>query len=353
MTIAILGATGTTGRQIARILDKKSADLILCGRDQARLHSLVQELSKPCLTSLVDANDSDALTRIARDSKVIVNCIGPFTLMGRPVVEAAIASGCDYLDICGEQGFIKTIIEDFGDKAKQACSTLIPACAFEYALGDTAAALIADTLGDLDELQVVYEFEDISVSPGTRKSVICALEAKAYQLVDNNLYPIEKGQVESMTNSSKKRGSRFPFPGGEVFMVPLHSKAKTIRTYLTSSMPGMLLRMASKTGPALASLFKAVLLPLIDMTGSNPNESMQEKTSFIITITGITGNTSTMLRIQGKNPYALTAAIAAETALALHLNGSALKGVISPSMAFGPQKIKSISENLGVAWVTN
>lgn len=83
--IAILGATGTIGSVLARRLVRHGQQVLLVGRDEAKLRSLSEELGQPFVT--VDLTSSEPLEgalRAAADAggefHGIVNCIGSLLL---------------------------------------------------------------------------------------------------------------------------------------------------------------------------------------------------------------------------------------------------------------------------------
>ncbi|MCA9803630.1 MAG: SDR family NAD(P)-dependent oxidoreductase [Cyanobacteria bacterium HKST-UBA02] len=349
--IAILGATGTTGRQIASRLSEDGADILLCGRDRTRLEDLAASLPRSADTFPVDAREPEDLDELAGDVAVLVNCAGPFSLLGRPVVEAAVKNRIHYLDITGEQAFIRQVVETRVEP--ESGTILVPACAFEYALADAASMLVEKQLGGLDIIEVVYKFDSIHTSIGTRKSVICALGAPALQLVEKRLTPITGGRVEPWENLS-----RFPFPGGEVFLIPLHSEVRTIGTYLTGKQPSWCIALVSRLAPAVASMLRESLFKLIESKSQNPSRTSQEQTGFAIDITGHRQERTARMRIEGINPYGLTAAIAARTAMMLAGEASTgsggatgdRAGALSPAMIGGPEAIKAVTEQMGTTW---
>ena len=83
--IAVLGATGFTGRLIAHDLAKQDVLLILAARNAGKLQALAKEVAA-AETMVVDVRDAAALDALAQRAQVVINCVGPFVDYGEPVV---------------------------------------------------------------------------------------------------------------------------------------------------------------------------------------------------------------------------------------------------------------------------
>lgn len=362
--ITLIGPTGSTGRLVAKRLVDLGVPFRLAGRNAAKLGEIAAELGVAELEQLqVDVTRAEQVAAAVSGTSVLINCAGPFTDIGLLVLKACADNGVDYLDTTGEQDFVRRAVEDFSETARVNGCALVPSCAFEYAFGDAAAALLSEHLGGLDEFEVTYMFDGISTSRGTRKSVLRALGSQAFQLVDGKLSKLKPGHVEAFKIENKSgKGtetlSRFPFPGGEVCLVPLHTKVRNVKTNLASPTPAPILSIMSQIGPMVAhSPLRNLLDGFIDMTSSELTNP--EKTTFRILCTGKRDDQSSgkreeqsaKLEISGNDPYGLTAVIAAAMAKVLHERTDKKPvGTVSASMIKGAQFIKEITEANGVVW---
>src|SRR5690606_10414604 len=97
LDILLYGATGFTGRLIARQLDKRGVNFAVAGRNRDKVEKLSQSLKSnpPALTASVD--NPTSLEVIFRRAKVVISAAGPFVDVGHPVVAAAVAAGAHYL----------------------------------------------------------------------------------------------------------------------------------------------------------------------------------------------------------------------------------------------------------------
>ncbi|KAL9427255.1 hypothetical protein AB3S75_029447 [Citrus x aurantiifolia] len=116
--VIILGASGFTGKYVVRealkLFNFPSSpikSLALAGRNPTKVKQALQwaspshSLSIPILTA--DTTDPPSLHRLCSQTKLLLNCVGPYRLHGDPVVAACVHSGCDYLDISGEPEFME------------------------------------------------------------------------------------------------------------------------------------------------------------------------------------------------------------------------------------------------------
>ena len=130
--IVILGASGFTGKYVLRELLKFANPpncaprrIAIAGRSKKKLAAaLTWASSDPSLSSSVpiyeaDVNSMQSLITLCKKTKVLVSCVGPYRKYGRPVVEACVEAGVDYLDITGEPEFMEQMEHSYHEKAMQ------------------------------------------------------------------------------------------------------------------------------------------------------------------------------------------------------------------------------------------
>jgi saccharopine dehydrogenase-like NADP-dependent oxidoreductase len=91
--IVLLGATGFTGKLIAEYLQKhqkeENISLAFAGRNAQKLE---QDLSGIPLegisVEICDIQDPEQLTALTKNTKILMNAVGPFSFTGRQVIEA-------------------------------------------------------------------------------------------------------------------------------------------------------------------------------------------------------------------------------------------------------------------------
>ncbi|CAL1392207.1 unnamed protein product [Linum trigynum] len=142
--LIILGASGFTGKYVVRealkFLNSPSSPLksfAIAGRNPSKLsealkwaaHPNSPPPSIPILSA--DTTDPASLRLLCSQTRLLLNCVGPFRLYGDPVVAACAETGCDYLDICGEPEFTERMEVNYHDQAVEKGSLIVSACGFD------------------------------------------------------------------------------------------------------------------------------------------------------------------------------------------------------------------------------
>lgn len=143
--LIILGASGFTGQYVLRealkFLSTPSSpsplrSLAIAGRNPSKLKSTLHWAaapSQPPSIPILQANTSspDSLLALARQARLLISCVGPYRLHGRPVASACCEAGTDYLDISGEPEFIERTEVEFHEKAADTGALIVSACGFD------------------------------------------------------------------------------------------------------------------------------------------------------------------------------------------------------------------------------
>jgi len=104
----VLGATGRTGRMIARRLHAAGVPLVLVGRDRERLEGLAAGVGGA--PRLLVGSLASTLAQLTEDRPgVVVNTVGPFTTTAAQVARACPA-GTHYVDVTNELRAVQQIL---------------------------------------------------------------------------------------------------------------------------------------------------------------------------------------------------------------------------------------------------
>jgi short subunit dehydrogenase-like uncharacterized protein len=148
LDVVVFGATGVTGRWVAEYLGERSAQTgvrwAAAGRDAEKLRRCLGEIGvTPPETIVADVDDPGSLAAMASRARVVLNLVGPYTLYGRPVIEACVAGGAHYADLTGEIPFVRAIIDHVDGPATAAGVKVVQVCGFE-ALPPDLSIMLAD-----------------------------------------------------------------------------------------------------------------------------------------------------------------------------------------------------------------
>jgi short subunit dehydrogenase-like uncharacterized protein len=150
LDVVVFGATGVTGRRVAAYLAERSAETQVrwaaAARDAGKAARVLGELGGSADETIVaDVRDPSSLEAMASRARVVLNLVGPYTLYGRPVVEACVASGAHYADLTGEMNFVRGIVDHFDGRAAAAGIKVIQSCGFESLPPDLSVMLAGET----------------------------------------------------------------------------------------------------------------------------------------------------------------------------------------------------------------
>jgi short subunit dehydrogenase-like uncharacterized protein len=149
LDVVVFGATGVTGRRVAAYLAGRAAETgaswAAAARDAAKLERVLGEDGVTAPEAIAaDLDDPDSLAAMASRARVVLNLVGPYTLYGRPVVEACVAGGAHYADLTGEMPFVRQTIDTFDSRAAEAGVKIVQVCGFEALPPDLAVLLAAE-----------------------------------------------------------------------------------------------------------------------------------------------------------------------------------------------------------------
>jgi short subunit dehydrogenase-like uncharacterized protein len=354
-TISVLGATGYTGRLIVRELKRRGAAVLAAARNREKLQRLAADLGD-LETTQADVHDPASLERLAQRSRVIINTVGPFIDFGEPVVRAAIANGVHYLDTTGEQPFMKAML-DHDQWARQQRVAVVSAQAFEIAVSDCAAAVAAKGFSEVGTVQVTYGTV-FHPSQGTQRTVLRMLQSSGYAYVGGEWVEETPAKLMRFVDFPAPTGrvAAVSFPSAEIITIPRHLKVREVRVFMC--LPPIAARVLSATAPAFRALLRTPLSRLAELaigagTGG-PDEATRAGDEFRIAIDvgGVRGGTAghRRLLLHGRDPYGLTAVVAAYGAGLMCRDDFDRAGVLPPAAAFAPGPLLDYLKAFGLTY---
>ena len=132
--IIVYGATGYTGRLVAEYLKTKTGlKWAMAGRSADKLAEVRDLVGVAADTPLIvaDASDPASLDAMVKRTKVVLTTVGPYQLYGNELVEACVANGTDYTDLCGEPAWMRQKIDQHEEAAKASGARIVFSAGFD------------------------------------------------------------------------------------------------------------------------------------------------------------------------------------------------------------------------------
>ena len=134
----VFGATGFTGKLVVeylveRYLGNPEIKWALAGRNLEKLKSVAKSKNVPddiCLFT-ADSNDITSIENLVSKTRCILTVVGPYQLYGNNIIESCAKSGTDYVDLCGEPGWMHEKINELSDISKESGSRIVFSCGFD------------------------------------------------------------------------------------------------------------------------------------------------------------------------------------------------------------------------------
>lgn len=134
----VYGATGFTGKLVVEYLVHKYSNnsqikWALAGRNLEKLESVAASKNVPEGTGLleVDSNNIASIEEMISKTKCVLTTVGPYQLYGNDIVSACAKSGIDYVDLCGEPGWMYEKINELTETARETGSRIVFSCGFD------------------------------------------------------------------------------------------------------------------------------------------------------------------------------------------------------------------------------
>jgi len=137
LDVVVYGASGYTGRLVAEYLAQQYAGSNLkwamAGRSLDKLRAVAAEMGIPDTIPLisVDSENADSVKAMVANTKVVITTVGPYQLYGDELVKQCAAQGTDYVDLCGEPGWMHKTIAAHSDAAKASGARIVHSCGFD------------------------------------------------------------------------------------------------------------------------------------------------------------------------------------------------------------------------------
>jgi short subunit dehydrogenase-like uncharacterized protein len=138
LDVVIYGATGFTGKLVVEYMQEnygndESVSWAIAGRSEEKLKAVSEDLkvgsNVPHL--LVDSNDADSIESMVKQTKCVLTTVGPYQLYGTKILQQCVIHGVDYVDLCGEPGWMHEMINEYSNQAKETGARIVFSCGFD------------------------------------------------------------------------------------------------------------------------------------------------------------------------------------------------------------------------------
>src|SRR6188508_1654891 len=309
--LAVLGATGYTGRLVVELARELGLPLRLVGRRREELERLASAGEE---IRVADARHEAELIDAFDGAFAVASMAGPFLDVGAKPVGAAITVGAHYLDVSGEQAFARLVYEGFGESAEERDVVLLTSFGFDYVPGDLAARLAAEGLEPLDEIAVAYSVANMRSTRGTRRTVMRALRAGGFAATTRRMtFPFGTRDVVE-------------WGGTEPLTVPRHTRVAEVHSYVRA--PQVAARLVAPLR------FVAPLIRPFALLRGDPPEEKRRAARFTVVAEASGPSGSRRVTLEGCDPYGLTARLIVRGAQALMAGEVPGAGALAPAEAF-------------------
>uniref|UniRef100_A0A8C5IEM3 Saccharopine dehydrogenase-like oxidoreductase n=1 Tax=Junco hyemalis TaxID=40217 RepID=A0A8C5IEM3_JUNHY len=389
--IVVFGASGFTGQFVVEEVARAAAAATAAGEGQlcsGRLRWAVAGRSREKLRAvldraaerlgkaapgeevgvlLCDVSDAGSLAAMAKQTRVVLNCVGPYRFFGEPVVEACVENGASCIDISGEPQFLEGMYLKYNEKAAEKGVYVVGSCGFDSIPADMGVLYTRDKLkGTLTAVESFLSVksgpEGLGVHDGTWKSAVYGLadEASLKKLRKQIGY----APVPVVGAKLKKRGFMFYSPEFKeyclTFMGSDGSVVKRTQRYLHTELQQTPVQYgAYVTVGGLGSVIKLMFLGmlfllLVKFNFGRKLLTKMDGTSFTMTFFGegysegqdpqnAKPNVKICTEVKGPEPgYVATPIAMVQAALSLLEDSASLPkwgGVYSPGAAFSKTKL--------------
>ena len=342
--VVVYGATGLTGGLVVDALRARGVQPVIAGRNERKLLTLAQRAGLDAeRIAVVEPDDATSLARALERGRVVIACAGPFAQIGEPVVAACATHGVHYVDSAGEASFVRMVARRYDETARANHAALVPALAFEVAIGDAAAARAAQGMEGEVDVDIAYAVSNFATSNGTRASILATAAMPSFAIERGVLHeePIAS-QVQTIAfRAPFAESPAFSFASPELVTVPRHVRVRSMRIFLAAKrakwMPTL-----TRAMPLMSRMAVPIVSRFLEQQGAGgPSLAKLAAARFQIVaeVRAVGGRARRRVTVTGSDVYRVSAALLTEGALALRDASPAPEGMCAPSQVLAAERV--------------
>jgi len=318
--VAVIGATGYTGRFVVADLLRRGITPIAIARNAAALDAAHFDTHVVRRQATVD--EAASLDRALQGAQAVINTAGPFIGTAEPVASAALRATMHYVDIAAEQVSTSQLFEQFDAPARQAGIVVLPAMAFFGGLADLMVTALMQDWDAVDAVETFIGFDSWHPTPGTRNTI-------ERQAVGNLVFT--GGRLTPAPSSPAQKKWHFAAPVGDQVVLEMPF-SETV-----------LLSRHVKTAEHHNYLTQVALTDVLDPSTPPPQAADalgRSAQNFVVDVVVSRGDEQRRACTRGRDGYAVTAPLTGEAVARL------LKGQFRSAGAKAPGEIFDAEELL-------
>jgi short subunit dehydrogenase-like uncharacterized protein len=230
--VAVIGATGYTGRFVVADLLRRGITPIAIARNAAALEAA--NFDKKVIRRQATVDDAESLDRALQGAQAVINTAGPFIDTADPVASAALRAKIHYVDVAAEQVPTGKLFEKFDEPARKAGIVVLPAMAFFGGLADLMVTALMKDWDAADSVETFIGFDSWHPTQGTRNTI----ERKSVGnlvFTGGRLSPAPSSPAQKNWNFAEPVGDQvvLEMPFSETLLISRHVKTAVHHNYLT------------------------------------------------------------------------------------------------------------------------
>ena len=204
--IIIYGATGFTGKLCVKYFQSLGTTVTwaIAGRNLIKLEKVAKENQTNVEILIADSDDEKALDNLTSRARVILSTTGPFHRYGSKLVASCVKNDTHYVDITGENFWVKGLIEKHHKEASAKGIRIIPSCGFDSIPSDLGTFFAAKALSQpIKRIESFHSYQG-GASGGTLETMFSMGEL---DLGDDLTDPFLLNPEDSYSNKQKQLSS--------------------------------------------------------------------------------------------------------------------------------------------------
>ena len=377
----VYGATGFTGKLVVEYLQAKYSDnneinWAMAGRSLEKLNQVKTDLGVSNSVKILEVNSNDqaSIEKMMEMTDCVLTTVGPYQLYGNEIVKSCAETGTDYVDLCGEPGWMHEIISKYNDKAKETGARIVFSCGFDSIPFDLGVLFLQDevkkqTGRTSNKVRARVRVMEGEFSGGTAASFGATMASlktnpELFSILGNPFSLSEGFQGPQQENDSKPVFDEAlgvwvaPF-----FMAPINTKNVHRSNMLQNHAYGedflyneMWVAGPGEEGEQVAKMM-ATANPMsgddVPKPGEGPSKESREAGNYDVLFCADIEDSVISTSVTGDmDPgYGSTSKMIAESAICLVKDSAELKGgIYTPASSMGSKLIKRLVDNAGLTF---